>query len=212
MEGEMKRQGTRPRNLVAVCLLLAAVALANCGCLVLAAGAAGGAAAGYFYVRGKLCDVYYAGFDDTWKATHTALAELAMPILKEEFQGGEGSITSRTVDGDSVQISVTALESKIPAGGPATRVCVRVATFGDHPLSNRVLDQIGFHLTPATAPAMAPLPAPSARLGVIQAGATGEPPLAAPVPTAAPAGNGSQTAPPPLLPPGPIPLDKTSPK
>jgi hypothetical protein len=187
-------------------LLVAASTLSGSGCLLVAAGAAGGAAAGYAYAKGKVCEVYNSGFNDTWAATHTALTELAMPILREELQGEEGSITSQTADGDRVRIQINALESRIPAEGRVTRVCVRVATFGDHPVSSAVLNQVGRHLVPATAIAGTPAPAPAARLGVIQAGATNEPPLAAPAPSA------TQTAPPPLLPAEPVPVGKTPPK
>jgi hypothetical protein len=182
-------------------LLLAASALTNCGCLLVAAGAAGGAAAGYAYVKGKVCDTYNANLNDTWAATHTALAELGMQVIQEEREGDGGVITSRTADGDRVRINIIALDSRIPAEGRVTRVCVRVATFGDHPVSNSVLDQIGRHLAPATSPVLAPVPAPTAQLGVIQTGATAEPPLATPPPAKAP-----QTVPPPSLPLQPVPM------
>jgi hypothetical protein len=59
-----------------------------------------------------------------------------------------------------------------------TQVCVRVATFGDHPLSERVLAQIGAHLVPTNVPVspnpQAPAPGPIAP-AVYQ---SGEPPLA----------------------------------
>jgi len=208
----MKSQRPRLAVVTGLTLLFAVMALANSGCLLLVAGAAGGAAAGYAYAKGKVCEVYNSGFNDSWAAVHTSLAELAMPILKEELQGEEGFITSQTADGDRVRIRVNSVESQIPAQGRVTRVCVRVATFGDHPVSNTILNQVGLHLAPApaagwAAPATA---APTARLGVIQAGATAEPPLASP----APAGNlpQAQTAPPPLLPAEPVPVGKTPPK
>src|SRR5207248_580608 len=129
--------------------LLAGLLLVNSGCLLVAAGAAGGAAAGYAYVQGKLCDSYNAAFSDCWAATHTALTELGMPIESEEHEASTGSIASRTADGERVRIHLKTLAAQIPADGQVTRVCVRVATFGDHPVSNRLLDQIGVHLAPA---------------------------------------------------------------
>ena len=110
-------------------LLLAILILSNTGCLVVAAaGAAGGAAAGYVYVKGKVCEVYNAGLNDTWAATHTALAELGMPILKEDIKPDESFIESRTTDGQQVRIYVTEVDSKIPAEGKNTPRSVRVTT------------------------------------------------------------------------------------
>jgi hypothetical protein len=67
-----------------------------------------------------------------------------------------------------------------------TRVGVRVATFGDEPFSQRLLEQVGLHLVPA-APMGPPVPAVP-------------PPL-----TPAAARTPPETAPPPLLPPEPVP-------
>jgi hypothetical protein len=170
-------------------LVLLVLALTNSGCLAAAAGVAGGAAVGYAYFKGKLCELYSASYEDTWAATRTALGELAMPIVKEERTGSKGYLESRTADGETVRIHVQAEASKIPAEGQITRVCVRVATFGDGPVSDRILDQVGLHLT------VAPLP------GVTQTGAS-SPPVISP----------QQTAPPPLLPPEPVPAQTQMPK
>jgi hypothetical protein len=178
-------------------ILLGALALANTGCLLVAAGAAGGAAAGYAYYKGKITEIYSAGFDDSWAATQTALRELGMPILKEDRGTATGTIDTRTADDDQVRIYLEAIKSSIPAEGQITRISVRVATFGDRPVSDRILYQIGLHLAPAN---YAPPPvaqAPSTP-GVIQTGGPASP--LTPIP--------QQTAPPPLLPPVPEPVRK----
>ena len=76
--------GSHPKWARLVYVFVAATALLPGGCLLVAAGAAGGAAVGYVYCKGKVCDTYAANFDDSWAATHTALAELALPVSKEE--------------------------------------------------------------------------------------------------------------------------------
>lgn len=160
-------------------LAVAGAALTSSGCVAVAAGAAvgGGAAAGYYYFRGRVVQEYAANVDDVLAATRTALQELRMPVLKEEHSGGRADVESRTAEGNGVHIDLQLQDSPIPAEGTVTRVGVRVATFGDQPVSERILDQIGAHLAPANRAAAAP---PQ----------TAPPPLlpAEPVP-AAPAGN-----------------------
>ncbi len=192
----------KSRQKWAIYLLLAGSALANSGCLLAAAGVAGGAAAGYAYCKGKVCETYTASFDDTLAATHTALAELGMPILQTTRDGTRGFIDSRTADSDRVRISLRELTSKIPAEGQVTRVGVRVATFGDRPVSDRILDQVGLHL--AIAATTGTQPAPSANPGVVQTGGPAASATAAPPPTSVP----RQTPPPPLLPLEPLPAGK----
>jgi hypothetical protein len=76
-----------------------------------------------------------------------------------------------------------------------------VATFGDKPFSNRLLDQVGMHLVPASL-AAAPFAPPSSS-GIVQ---TAAPALATP-PAAANQNPSGQTAPPPL-PSEPTPIKK----
>jgi Protein of unknown function (DUF3568) len=168
-------------------VLFAVLVLGQAGCLLVACGVAGGAAAGYCYTQGKVCQTYHADLLDSWMATRTALAELGMPVVTERRDGSEGYLETRTADADKVRIYLETFPGRVPADGLVTRVSVRVATFGDHLLSNRILDQVSQHLAPADA-----VP-PST------------PPPLAPAGYAAPAPPANQTAPPPLLPPESVP-------
>jgi len=194
----------RIRDMHAAPLLLLLLALANSGCLLATAGGvAGGAVVGYAYYKGKLCATYNASCDDTWAATRTAVGELGMPIVREERKGSEGFIETRTADGERVRIYVQAETSRIPAEGQITRVSVRAATFGDRPVSDRILDQVAIHLAPAPLPGV-PSPLPAAAPGLIQTGAAPSSSLPANFP--------QQTAPPPLLPPEPEPAQQQTTK
>jgi hypothetical protein len=176
-------------------LALGLLALANGGCLVAAAGvAAGGGAAGYAYYKGNICQEYNATFDDTWAAVHTALNELGLPILNEERTGPTGFAVSRTGEGDRVRIALDVFNSPIPVEGPVTRVGVRVATFGDQPLSDRILNQVGAHLV-ARQPS-----APSSPTTIQPPPPPGSPPPARPI---TPAAFTPQTVEPPLVNPTP---------
>jgi hypothetical protein len=169
---------------------LGLTALVNGGCLVAAAGVAGGAALGYVYHEGKVSQTYNASLDDSTAAAHAALTELGMPLLKEEHTPGEDFLLSHTADGDKVRIYLSQHASKFQAEGPLTCVGVRVATFGNYDASARLLSQIGAHLAPPPGqPPPLPLPAPAIPP---QARA----PAAAPQP--GPPGAPPQTPPPPL--------------
>jgi hypothetical protein len=144
-------------------LALGLLALANGGCLAVAAGVAAGGAAGYAYYAGKVDRAYPASFADTWAATRTALAELGMPIVSEERHATDGTIESRTADDDKVHISLETAKSQIPAEGTVTDVSIRVRLFGDKPVSERILYQIAAHLAPPRTVAVPPLVTPPPR-------------------------------------------------
>jgi hypothetical protein len=169
-------------------LTAAAIAVIQSGCLAAAAGVAAGGAAGYAYWQGRVGRDYVASRDDVWNALHASLNELQMPIVKENREADEDQIESKTADGDSVKIYVAVKQSRIPAEGEITRVSVRVATFGDTPVSSRLLDQVDRHLVPAPAPGTPPPPLAQGQ----PHSANGAPPPPAPV------GPPPQTAPPPL--------------
>jgi hypothetical protein len=187
---------------VAGLALLAVLPLVGSGCLVVAAGAAatGAAAAGYLYFEGKDSREYPAGIEDTWQATRVALGELGLPIIRAEREANSGSLESRTRDNDVVNISAEAVGGKNPADPPLTLVTVRVALLGDHPLSTRILDQIGYHLVPPGASPPPPLAAAAPPPGVAPPPDTAEPPRwSAPTPLPAPPPPPPETRAPPLL-------------
>src|SRR6266404_2979429 len=102
--------GCRPGLWLAT-TLLAGLALANCGCLLVAAGTAAGAAAGIAYANGKVSATYFAYPHDVWMATRQGLTDLGMPLMKECFDGFKGSLESRTTDGDKVYVTLECVSS-----------------------------------------------------------------------------------------------------
>lgn len=178
-------------------LLVPLVLLTQVGCFWVAFGATAAGVAGYAYWQGKVCHAYAADLNDAVQATKTALAELGMPILKEEPGDGKAVIRSRAADGTRVNIKLRREMSQIPSEGAITEICVRVGAFGDHPLSGRVLYQISAHLVAVPPPGSPAPPTPGLPP------ATMAPPPGTPGPMAPPLPPGATPLPAPrTLPPG----------
>ncbi|HEV3237902.1 MAG TPA: DUF3568 family protein [Gemmataceae bacterium] len=161
-------------------VLLAGLLLVQAGCLAAAATCAAGGAAGYAYMNGKVTRDYTASRDDVWRALQDSLRELQMPIGRVETGDDEWVQESLTADGDKVHISLETEKSRIPAEGNLTHVGVRISTFGDSAVSNRILDQIGLHLVPASNLQSPPPPL----VGQPQSGSTSGSPQSPPPPLA----------------------------
>jgi Protein of unknown function (DUF3568) len=138
-------------------MLLGIAALANCGCLLIAAGGAAGAATGIAYLNGKVSATYFAFPNDVWAATRQGLTELGMPLVKESFDGFKGSIESKTAENDKVYITLECVSPPGLVDGAFTRLSIRIASFGDRDGSERIFQQIGGHLpAPGFPPSSAP--------------------------------------------------------
>lgn len=165
-------------------LILLLIALGNSGCMLVAAGVAGGA--GYAYYKGNVTQTFDAIPMTVWRATVDALSDLGMEVtshvhelssFRDPDQGNvvagqpapsEGTIKSVTATGKKVSIRIKAIEPEIPVDSRRTKVSVRVATFGDEEVSQRILNQIAVRLNqdetinsasaPSPATASAPTP------------------------------------------------------
>lgn len=166
-------------------LLLTGLSLTSSGCLFLAAGAAGAGAATYFYVRGKLCQEYYASFPDSWQAVLKTLQEQGLTVTHQENNGVEGTITSKTTDGSTITFSLSTQTGGTAAEKSVTRVCVRVGTWGNDPLQEKLLAQIATHLVPTgLQPRIAPTASGTPATGGVRSAGWNEPQETAPPPEA----------------------------
>lgn len=166
-------------------LLVGLLALGSGGCLLaVASTAAGTAAVGYVYFKGRMIQDFPAHLPDVRNALHAALASLHFPILQEEAKPSTVFLSTRTADGSKVRIHLEVVPSRIPSEGALTRVTVRVLPFGDDVVSARILDQTGYILTSAGPPATSPpppaatLPAPPIRPASAPPPESTQPPLA----------------------------------
>lgn len=161
-------------------LAVAGAALLQSGCAVLAVGAAATAAGagGYAYYKGQVNRGYPARVEDVRAAAHTALKELGMPVVGETPEADGVTLESTTATGDPVRIFLMGQQPKIPADGPATQVGIRVNWFGDLEVSDRILDQIGYHLAPPGQAAAATAAAGATPVALSPRPQTAPPPLA----------------------------------
>lgn len=175
------------RNYAARLLYLtgAILALVQGGCLLAIAGvAAGGAATGYLYCKGRIYRDYPASLQDVHNAVHAALLDLHFGVFNDETKDGKAFLVTKTTNGKKVKIYLDCLASPIPAEGMVTRVSIRVGAFGDENISMRILDQVAWRLAHGSPALPAPpsgSPAPIQQTAGVRPVETPPPPLA-PVP------------------------------
>jgi len=122
-------------------LALLSLSLMLEGCVLLVAGAAGGAGAGTVaYVKGELKATYAAPLERTWKASLEALESLDIQVSRAEKDDAGGTIEARRVDGTKVTLSVA------PAGPDTTTVKIRIGLFGDQEASQTIHRRIAANL------------------------------------------------------------------
>lgn len=118
-------------SIVMVCSLCAA------GCVPLMVGAAGvGAAGTYAYVKGQMEVSYAADYERTWAATLDTLKALEVSVQNANRDAFGGEVRAKRADGTAVTIKVAPVTSDV------TSVKIRVGTFGNRSISNRISTEI----------------------------------------------------------------------
>jgi len=145
----------------------------------------------YILDDGMWCGTFATGFVEARAATVAALADLHMPIVREERTFHGSYLDTQTQEGFHVRIHFRSPANDGAGHGSVTHVDVRVGGFGTHEkVCSSILDEIGRHL--GSVPAMVaarPAPANSPASAIVQAA-------------------GPPTAPDPSLPPLPVPIGK----
>jgi|GEM_PF-1286392 hypothetical protein len=151
--------------------IMAAIALSQSGCLMLAATAVGGSAAGVAYVRGRYTETVAGNVRETATATLSALHDIGMPADKQNIGRTGGEIDAWTPNGHPLMIDLESIAGLSPEEPPKTKVGIRFGPFGDKSQSERIIAQIEYRLeNPAATPPQAPPQPPAIP--------TDEPPLA----------------------------------
>jgi hypothetical protein len=205
--GAKMRRRMLALGVLALGVLAAGVAMSTIGC----SSASNATDSTFSYIRGDQRATLGAAPPQITDATLAAAQELELPVDAHSADGLVGKVLMHTSDGAKVEVNIKG------EANDQSEVTVRVGTFGDKVLQQRVLDKIKSHLTPGASPAVAtqtlklsptPIPAPTASpqpsvLPTIDAGPAPMPaPVAKPAPpAAAPFANPLAPANPPVNPP-----------
>jgi hypothetical protein len=134
----MKTMRTTKVLLNSLCLgFLGAIAAVESGCVVAAVGVAGAAGAGTVaYIRGELDATLSNDLKSVDTASKRAIQELQFAYVSESSDAFTSEIIARTADDKKIDIKL------IKQADTLTKVQIRVATFGDEPMSRAILDRI----------------------------------------------------------------------
>lgn len=120
-------------------LLAVSVTVTSSGCVLALAGAAAAGAGAVAYVKADVEQTYPYPMDVVWEATLMTLAESELQAVPQARDQISGQIDALTATGDKINIVLA-------AQGSATKLSLRVNTFGNKEISTAVLQKIGWHL------------------------------------------------------------------
>ena len=150
------RLSIKPLRLAATLGLVSLIPLTQTGCLLVAAAAGTGATVAY--MRGDTEATLDSTPDKVTAASKAALEDLKIVIVSSNASGLDGDVVGRTAGDDKVHIVVKA------QGERTSSISIRIGTFGDQAVSNRILVKITEKLnaanTAATPNPLSPAPAP----------------------------------------------------
>ena len=128
---------TRLTGLLAASALLATLA-ATSGCVAVAAGAGAGAAVAY--VRGDLDTTLNGNLDKTVRAANKAIAQLQFAKVSERKDALQATIIARNAADKKIELHFDQLADD------ATKLKIRVGTFGDDSLQTAILEKVKANL------------------------------------------------------------------
>ncbi|KAF0184130.1 MAG: hypothetical protein FD164_456 [Nitrospirae bacterium] len=116
-------------------MLLCAALFLQMGCVAAAVGAAAGAGA-VVYFKGNLEETMSHSTPAVHRAAQSALRDLKVPIIKDEYDKVNAKIESRFADNTTIWIAIDALSTT------SSKLTIRVGTFGEESRSRMILERI----------------------------------------------------------------------
>ena len=131
----------RTLRIIGMIVVMGIIVTTQSGCLIAAAGAAAG---GVAYVKGDMDAIVDGNVEQTFAATKAAFEELKMPLLSSWASGQEAKVEARHGTDNKVTVNIVGQTEK------ASKVSIRVGTFGDEALSQNILEKIKANLAKGT--------------------------------------------------------------
>ena len=116
-----------------------AVAGAGCAAIVVGGAVAAAGVGTYAYVNGEMKGTEAVSMDQAWSASQAAMKDLEFPILNKAKDALEAELTARTATDKRVVIKLKRVTDT------ATEIRIRVGTWGDEAMSQKILDKIKSH-------------------------------------------------------------------
>ena len=122
------------KNVIAVTLTLATVAMIAQGCVLIAAAGAG--AGTIAYIKGEFSAMEAKKLDTAYNATKKALTQLKLSITKDNKDATSATIVARDAEDKKITVRLT------EAGDNITKISIRIGVFGDKTKSEQIYQQI----------------------------------------------------------------------
>jgi len=123
----------RTKQVILILLCLGS-ALSTCGCWVAVVGA--GAAGTVAYMKGDLEATAPADIDSVYAAAKKTLDELGVTLVKDSKDALTADITARDAQNRRITIKLSSVTDQ------ATKLSIRIGTFGDEAASRRIYNSI----------------------------------------------------------------------
>lgn len=116
-----------------------AVLWAGCAVVVVGGAVAAAGVGTYAYVNGEMKGTEAVSMDQAWSASQAAMKDLELPILNKAKDALEAELTARTAADKRIVIKLKRVTDS------ATEIRIRVGTWGDEAMSQKILDKIRSH-------------------------------------------------------------------
>lgn len=127
------------RTMVSRGVLLIGLAFFHSGCIVLAVGAAGGAA-GTAYVMGKVDEELVAPVPSVYEATLAACRDLDLAVLERQTEPRSANVEAEFTDGTRARVTI----EEVAEG--RSQLTIRVGVVGDEDRARQLWDAMRRHL------------------------------------------------------------------
>lgn len=111
----------------------------GCGVALFAGGAAAGAGS-YAYVTGELKASEAVSLENAYQAAQQAMSDLEFTVTDKEKDAFYAEVNARRASGKKIKIKLDKESNSL------TRISIRVGTFGDESMSQKILERIKKHI------------------------------------------------------------------